>query len=194
MDIHPAIAKILEPAYAPCSELKASCTTMRWDPKAGHVPRGFAGATGELNEVELVLVFAEPGDPKPDETHEGLPSAYSYAYRGYDSGEDPFYVNVRKILELCWPTLSFEDKMRKVWLTESVLCSATRECGSIPISCTRACGNHFLSAQLKLFPGALVVAVGYKAKTRLHSIDIRDYLYVYAAAPPGCYRNAAYES
>jgi hypothetical protein len=40
---------------------------MRWLPGTGHVPRGFFGATGEVSEVELVLVTPEPGDPHGEE-------------------------------------------------------------------------------------------------------------------------------
>lgn len=191
MHIHDAIVQLFQSAYAPCSEFRASCKTMRWDPKAGHVPRGFAGAVGELREVELVLVFAEPGNPKPSESHNGLSSAFNYAYSGYCYGNDRFYANVRTILDSCWPNLSTKDQMRKVWLTDSVLCSATIECGQIPSSCSHACGTRFLAAQLKLFHNALVVAVGYKARNRLRALGIKDFIYVYAAAPPGCNRRAA---
>lgn len=33
------------------------------------MPRGFLGGTGELDEVELVIVLAEPGDPKGTEMY-----------------------------------------------------------------------------------------------------------------------------
>ena len=33
------------------------------------MPRGFLGATGELDEIELVIVLAEPGDPKGTEKY-----------------------------------------------------------------------------------------------------------------------------
>ena len=76
---------------------------MRWNPPAGHVPRGFLGAAGDLSEVELVLVFAEPGDPHFGECHTGLKSAYDYATYGFGTGKDLFHRNVRHILDLCWP-------------------------------------------------------------------------------------------
>jgi hypothetical protein len=107
---------------------------MRWAPDEGHVPRGFCGAGGTLEEVRLVLVVAEPGDPHAGERHganpaaEGrLDSAYAYAYECFKSGKDLFHRNVRLILNLCWPDIDFDEQMRRTWITESVLCSARTE-------------------------------------------------------------------
>lgn len=97
------------------------------------MPRGFLGAAGSLEEVELVMVFAEPGDPHEGERHEGMTTAYDYATFGFSTGKDLFHRNVREILSLCWPEMSFEQQMRKVWLTESVLCSARKEGGSVSV-------------------------------------------------------------
>ena len=58
------IIDILLPAYSPCSGFEGACRRMAtWDPQKGHVPRGFVGATSSLEEVEVVLLVAEPGDP-----------------------------------------------------------------------------------------------------------------------------------
>ena len=55
---------VLEPAYAPCSGFSDKCRGVaRWCPAAGHFPRGFIGAFGDLDEVKVVIVVAEPGDP-----------------------------------------------------------------------------------------------------------------------------------
>ena len=61
------LINVLAPAYGPCPHLlgnTTACPQSRWESTAGHVPRGFLGATGELGEVELVIVLAEPGEPK----------------------------------------------------------------------------------------------------------------------------------
>lgn len=164
MKLKPAIGNILAPAYMPCVEFQRACVQMRWQPDDGHVPRGFLGAAGSLDKVELVLVFAEPGDPHIGELHDGLDSEYEYATFAFSKGEDLFHRNVRKTLDMCWTALSFEQQMRKAWLTESVLCSARKECGSVPSASARhRPGRHYLLAQLQLFPGALVVALGSKA-------------------------------
>jgi hypothetical protein len=172
---------------------------MRWRPADGHVPRGFAGATGELSEVELVLVSAEPGDPHPEECHTGLhmQSAYDYAMTVLQQGRDLYHKNILRILNMCWPGLRFEQQMRKVWLTDSVLCSAREEGGSVTRPASLTCGLRYLRPQLALFPTALVVALGNKSAARLRQLnnELRqlkssaspvDFLKVYAVAPPGC--------
>lgn len=194
MRLSTALASVLEPAYRPCSCFKTCCREMRWNPKAGHVPRGFLGACGRLTDVELVLVFAEPGDPHAGERHSGLKSAYEYATVAFHTGMDQFHRNVRHILDLCYPGISFEEQMRKVWLTESVLCSAKKECGPVSKDAALACGNHYLLPQLSLLRRAMVVALGRKAQRRLCALGVTGFHSVAAVAPPGCNRVAAKES
>lgn len=194
MRLHPAFEPILTPAYSPCQEFKKYCQEMRWNPQDGHVPRGFLGACGELSEVELVLVFAEPGNPHNEEKHCGLYSAYYYAMLVVATGKDLFHRNVRKILDSCWPSMSLEEQLRKVWLTDSVLCSGRKEGGHVSRVASQACGRHYLLPQLALFPNALIVAMGSKATNRLHALGVPAFLSVSAAAPPGCNRAEAKES
>jgi hypothetical protein len=194
MKLSPSVTKILSPAYGPCPEFAQACSEMRWDPNAGHTPRGFIGACGDLSEVELILVVAEPGDPHDEEQHSGLESAYEYSIMAFRTRKDRFHSNVMKILDMCWPDISFEQQMRKVWLTESVLCSARKEGGHVSSSSSKACGQRYLLSQLALFPGALVVALGSKARDRLRGLGFTDFISAYAAAPPGCNMPGALES
>ena len=195
MTPHRSLEDVLIPAYEPCHEFNQNCQEMmRWDPKAGHIPRGFAGACGDLSEVELVLVFAEPGNPHIGERHCGLLSAYYYAMLVLATGKDQFHRNVRKILDSSWPGMSFQEQMRKVWLTNSVLCSAPVEGGHVPRNVALACGHRYLLAQLNLLPNALVVALGQKAQDRLRTLGVTGHLSVFAAAPPGCNKPGAVES
>jgi hypothetical protein len=180
------LERILDPAYR-CKNFdkgQACCKEMRWDIPAGHVPRGFRGACGEISSVELVLVLAEPGDPQPGEAREVLKSRSDYARRPLDGGKGQFQRNLSTILNLCWPGASYEEQKRKVWITESVLCSAPRECGPVPQSVVRACGEKYLLPQLRLFPKALIVALGRKAQKRLSDIGVKEFLPASAAAPP----------
>lgn len=184
--MHPELQAILAPAY-PCSEmLSGACFgKMLWNPAQGHVPRGFVGATGELSEVQLVLVVAEPGPPATDEEHSGLlQSAYDYAVESFRAAKGVFHQNVRSILDLCWPGLSFDEQLRRFWLTESVLCSAESALGRVPRQVEHACGHRYLLRQLKLFPSALVVGLGGKSHQRLKQLGVRDFLRVHAVAPP----------
>jgi Uracil DNA glycosylase superfamily len=169
---------------------------MRWDPKAGHVPRGFRGACGEISDVELVLILAEPGNPLPNESHSGhLQEAYKYATDSLREGKSLVQRNLLKIIDLCWPGMNFDQQMKKVWITESVLCSAPKESGPVPREVEHACSQRYLSAQLALFPNALIVALGTKAKRRLrkhvgftssYHPRVRQFLPAFAVAPPGC--------
>jgi uracil-DNA glycosylase len=162
---------------------------MRWAPDQGHVPRGFCGATGALEEVQLVLVVAEPGDPQPVERYAAGPeacldAAYGYAYEALRTGLDVFHRNLRRVLDLCWPATSFEEQLRRTWITESVLCSALVECGPVASGPERACRTRYLEAQLALLPHAVVVALGAKAQHRLRGLP--GVLSASAVAPPGC--------
>lgn len=50
--------------------------------------------------------------------------------------------------------------MTRTWVTEAVLCSTATEGGKITRASERECRSRFLEAQLRLFPNALVVALG----------------------------------
>ena len=193
---NPELRTVLLAAYSPCNAFAGPCSAMRWDPARGHVPRGFFGATSALEDVELVLVCAEPGDPHASESHAGssagemLDSAYDYAYNCFKTGTDLFHRNVQLILNLCFPGSSFDEQMRRAWITDSVLCSARVEGGSVPASAARACRSRYLEAQLDLLPNAVVAALGSKARDRLAGYG-REVIPAFAAAPPGCNRPSA---
>lgn len=198
-----AIAEILSSAYAPCPALESACGSgsVRWDPAAGHVPRGFCGAVGNGDEVKLVLVCAEPGDPHATESHAGdgspegrFESVNRYAWGCFANGKDLFHRNMRELLNLCWPGLSFEAQMRRTWITDSVLCSANKEGGPVPRRVERECATRFLVPQLKQFSGAVVVALGQKAKGRLTRAGINRFETAFSIAPPGCNRAEARQS
>ena len=179
---------LLLEAYRPCPEFSNVCHDMRWDPKGGHVPRGFCGATAALEYVQLVLVASEPGDPHPREQHpcgatDAFQSAYDYAYECFRSGRDLFHRNIRLILDLCWPGEDFDTQMRRAWITDSVLCSAKVEGGRVRAVVGKTCRGLYLERQLAAFPQAVVVALGTKAAKRLAGLE---FIRAFAAAPPGC--------
>jgi uracil-DNA glycosylase len=194
-----AVEAVLMGAYMPCPAFGTACRGMRWAHERGHVPRGFCGATGPLADVQLVLVGAEPGDPHDGENHvlDGTPvqrleSAYAYAYECFRSGKDLYHRNMQHLLTLCWPNESVEEHLRKVWITDSVLCSAAVEGGPVPAAAARECRARYLEAELALFPGALVVALGGKAQKRLAGLS--GVVKAFAVAPPGCNFRGARES
>jgi hypothetical protein len=174
---------------------------MQWNPMVGHVPRGFCGAIGNNVDVKVILVCAEPGDPHPEECHEAdgtaegrLDSACHYAWECFAHGKDQFHRNIRNILDMIWPELSFREQMNKTWITDSVLCSAKTEGGSIPRKVVQECTKRYLKNQIMMFANAKVVALGKKAQSRLMQANITDFIPAYAAAPPGCNFRGAKES
>jgi len=65
------LVDVLLPAFGPCRYIdvcSASCRQAKWLPEVGHIPRGFLGATRQLSDVEVVMVFAEPGHPYAGQT------------------------------------------------------------------------------------------------------------------------------
>lgn len=185
------LVDILLPIYRPCAGFSNACKTMRWSPKQGHIPRGFCGGTGKPSHIELVLIMAEPGDPHPTENYsskvspeEKLFAVADYAYSCYETGTDLFHRNVRAILDLFWPGMPFKEQMRKTWITESVLCSAQKEGGSIPATAWKNSRDTYLSKQIDVLSYRMAVALGSKARDRTRTIP--NIVYAGAAAPPGC--------
>ena len=183
---NPKLVEALLPAYAPCPNF-GSCPEAVWDPRCGHIPRGFLGATGTLAEVEVVMLFAEPGHAHGGEGYdpalgaEGLLMAgVGHSFRSFRDGCDLFHRNARWFLSQLWPDLPFEAQLRRVWMTEGRLCSIADETGR---RSDRLCADHYLARQLSLLPGATVVAFGGKAAQALRGRD--GWLRAYALAPPG---------
>ena len=183
---------MLLPAYK-CKGFDSECKDeMQWHPGDGHVPRGFLGATGQLSDVELVLIMAEPGnpyeaklgDPYPDESYsegplkEILNEVSEYAYECFKYPRDRPHRNVGYILEQCWPELEFADRMRRTWITESVLCSPHKraagqhsplipnEGGKVSEPVWSRCVDSYLKMQLSSLPGATIAFLGAKYKDR----------------------------
>jgi uracil-DNA glycosylase len=187
----PRLQEVLLAAYRPCRNFVCPCKEMRWAPEAGHVPRGFAGATGDLDDVRLVLVCAEPGDPQPWERYDGSPheevlrATHDFTYASFRDGTDLFHRNVRLILTMCFPDRSFDDQLKQTWITESVLCSARVESGAVSSAAARACRMSYLERELDVLPNAVVVALGAKARDRLKGLK-QEVFHAVAAAPPGC--------
>ena len=199
---------ILEPAYAPCEAFRGACEgTATWLPLRGHIPRGFLGATGTVDDIELVLLVAEPGNPHahsrfgPDLLPQSMiAQAVDDTYRCFRDGVDLFHRNMRRILDLAFPGLALDDQLRRAWITNTYLCSAPEEAGRVPAAASIACAETYLQAQLALLPERPVIALGGKAHTRVRRLrsaipDLADRLFsAYAASPPGCNHSAAYPS
>lgn len=181
------LSKLLQVAYSPCDGF-GRCHEATWDPAAGHIPRGFLGATAELEDVEVVMVFSEPGHPNPAEGYdpaaspnELLASGVGRTYYAFATGLDLFHRNVRQFMSQLYPQLTFDQQLRHVWLTEGRLCSIDNEIGNTR---DHRCAQRYLSAQLRMVPNATVVAFGGKAQAYVGRLGV-EHVKAYALAPPG---------
>lgn len=179
-----ALERVLAAAYRPCSKRDTTCRQMSWCPEAGHIPRGLCGATGSLSGVRLALVTAEPGDPLPGERYsDASPRAAARAtLECLSNGHTPFHRNLRRIIDECFPGMTLPEQLAHVWITNSVLCSASREGGPVPKSIETTCGEAYLRRQLELLPNAVVVSLGRKAERRLGALGISSWF----AFHPSC--------
>jgi hypothetical protein len=177
---------LLQKAWSPCPFLESACKSVTFCPSKGYAPRGICGANGEPEEVELILVFAEPGDPHEQESFSCLEDSVRYTEECYRSQTDLFHKKVRLILDMCFPGLTFDGQLRKTLLTDSVLCSAEKESGPIPVGVEKTCVTNYLLEEIRLFPNAVVCVLGGKAKKRLEKVGFDQFVAAFSAAPPGC--------
>lgn len=181
-----ALLDILEPAYQPCVHFAGACAgACVWEPSRGLVPCAFGGATGTLDEVRLIIVTAEPGDPPDSTGYEGTPKdmvhnslrIFHEAMRsgGIDRAgrPTPFHRNMRRILDAFWPNESLDTQLRKTWTTNAVLCPAEVSGGKHLARVEQACTQTYLARQLDLFPLAFIVALGGKARDRMQAAGLR---------------------
>lgn len=200
------LLQILTPSVEPCSHMDGACSgAVTWDPRRGHMPRGSVGATGNLSDVRLVLLTAEPGDPYPGESYIGdtadqrIKETFSTLYNDLRRGADQFWRNLRDIIDLCFPDKSLDEQLRQVWMTDTVRCGAAHEGGELPLVVRRTCGRTYLGPQLQAMEHAVIAALGKKAQNRVRwlarQIDIPNpVVAAFHPAPPGCNFRGAYPS
>lgn len=174
-------------SLAPCENF-GTCTEARWSPTSGHIPRGYVGAFARAEDVQLIVVFAEPGDPHEGESYSDdlapdalIESPLNHAYLSFRDGRDQFHRNLRWFLDQVFPGLSFDQQLRHTWLTEGRLCSFDAELGGRR---DFICAQTFLSAQVAMMPNAFVVTAGTKASDYVRRLGI-PHQSCYAFAPPG---------
>lgn len=184
------LVEILEPAYHPCPGFSGACRGVaRWKPELGHVPRGFVGGLGSVDEIEVVILVAEPGDPLAGEKYSGdhLAQTCQHTLRLLRGDGSLFHRNLRYLLDQLFPGLRLRDQLRKAWITETYLCSAPEETGPVRTIAERECASRYLGQQLELLEGLPVIALGGKAYARVRRVPgIRNVRKAYSVAPPGC--------
>lgn len=187
MNLCPELREILTPAMAPCASFEGVCKGhCKWQPKDGHIPRGFCGGTGAVAEVRLVLVTAEPGPPADGESYSGdaqrfieQTAGFAATYLRDDSlrrngRPAPYHRNLQRILDLCWPGLPSEERLRRTWITDAVLCTAKKSPrGEIDPQVEAECGKRYLVPQIAALPHAFVIALGGDAERRMRQQGIK---------------------
>jgi len=183
-----ALVKTLLKAFEPCS-LIGSCPQARWHPEDGHIPRGFLGACAELSDVKAVLVFAEPSHPDPEDNYSNCNSPMEFLERTvietfahFQNPTHGIHHNTRWFLDQIWPEKRFADQLNHVWLTEGRLCSIDDKIGNVP---DNQCSTKYLMPQLNLFPDAVVIPFGGKARKRVSRLNCPYLDGVYSLSPPG---------
>ncbi len=177
---------LLLPTYAPCQHFAGACANAcTWEPDRGLVPSAFGGATGAVDDVKLVIVTAEPGDPPDDANYRGSPTDMLHnSLRVFTEAMErggldrpgrptPFHRNMRQILDCFWPDQSLAEQLRKTWLTNAVLCPAQVSGGPHLTRVEAACADTYLAPQLDLLSIAFVFALGNKARNRLVAAGLR---------------------
>ena len=185
------LVEILQPAYSPCPGFEGGCEGVaRWAPAEGHVPRGFVGALGRLDEVKVVILLAEPGDPHSLETYHGrnqLEQTCEYTFKSLSEGTDLFHRNLKYLLGRLFPSLPLKDQLRTAWVTETYLCSAPEETGPVLRDAEKECASRHLARQLELLDSLPLIALGGKAYRRASRVQgVRNLKKAYAVGPPGC--------
>ena len=158
------------PAYSPCRGFTTRCAdAARWAPESGHVPRGYLGATGRLDDVDLVLLVAEPGRP-PRGRRDGEPrderkrlaaETVADTYRCFVEGDRLVPPQrARGCRHGRFRACPSATQLSKVWITNTYLCSAPREGGPVPAAAERFCAETYLRKVLALLPGRPIIALG----------------------------------
>lgn len=166
---------VLTPALSRCPHFDDACKFACWAPELGHVPRGFFGSKGPPSDIRLVLVNAEPGNPAAGETYEGSAISMITQHEAVFerlSLNNRFHRNLSRILDYCWPGLSKEERWARTWYTNTVLCSAKKSGGPVPMTSVEVCIRNYLQEQIALMPDAFVLALGGKARNRLRRLNV----------------------
>ncbi len=177
---------LLLPAYTPCQHFSGACANAcTWQPDRGLVPCAFGGAIGSADDVKLVIVTAEPGDPPVDANYRGSPTDMLHnSVRVFNEAMErggldrpgqpaPFHRNMRHILDCFWPDQSLAEQLKKTWLTNAVLCTAQVSGGPHLTRVEAACADTYIAPQLDLLSSAFVFVLGNKARNRLVAAGLR---------------------
>ena len=79
---------------------------------------------------------------------------------------------VRWFLDRLFCGMDFDDQLRRVWITQSRLCSLDKSGARYREPLYRLCRDEYLTAQLRLLPRVPIVAFGGKAQEALRRLKV----------------------
>ena len=156
------------------------------------MPRGFVGALGSLEEVQVVLLIAEPSSPFSYERYDAerdlLEETFQQTFGSLERGEGLIHRNLRFVLDQIFPNTSLADQLRSTWITNTYLCDAPTDGGNVAASRERECVGRYLGPELDLFKGLPIIALGRKAHRRalMAMVNTPNLSRAWAVSPPGC--------
>ncbi len=178
--------------------LQALCVKhgLPWDFAAGYEPRWYNGPAP--SEVELLFFMAEPGAITPTEALHLLPAiTYDEWIGRFDLRLQEHYwrANLRELCSHVWP----EDT--EAQMTARLAGSCTfwmslppgAQTDAIPRELLRYFSSKYLGRLLALFPDAVILAAGGKARDRLQTMGVA-FEECWAFTRPGSNRREAHES
>jgi len=198
------LLEILKSAYK-CPSFSGVCSNVCYKPELGYMPRGYTGAFGNLADIELILILAEPGNPPesqnekyndslaPNELIAKVASGVEGAIRNHKDSK--FHENIADILIECWPGLELENQLKRTWITESVLCAAYKSTAPISTEIELECAHRYLLRHLQCLnknKSRFVAVLGGKAKRRIQRLPIQEFgnlTFQYYPAPGKPYGN-----
>ena len=171
------LAENLRDTYRPCDGFKSGCEgTATWAPEEGQVPRGFVGALGSVEEVEVVILTAQPGLPLPEESglysqaakEELLERTCQFTFECFRRSREKYHDGIRYLLnQVFHPNRNLEDQLQRAWITQTYLCSAPKgDSSKVRSTAARECTGRYLARQLALFEGLPVIVLGREAQKR----------------------------
>ena len=123
-----------------------------WQKARGLVPRGFLGASDGPRHVEAVFVIAEPSEvrvqPLYGPVEALLEEVYEISTNNLRVGQEDYHRKLKEgVLGRFFPNASFDEPMRRCFITCSVYCSNPEpfdESKDAPPAVKRRCGRLHL--------------------------------------------------
>ncbi len=166
------------------------------DYRAGHRPRHVAGNLADPAAIRLILLLAEQGSsPGPEEQNremtnwlddvvcDGVGGGGGFRLRYDEKAASLYEINPRDFIASVWPDQNYRERMAKAIVTNSFWMQSRESGCAIPARAADEFGVH-LRRFVKIFPNAVVVAAGAKARDRARRAGI-SHISMGALTPPG---------